>query len=60
MRGIAVLILQQNLVMIAFVLMIAYTGSFANQIILSIIAITYWLTAYAMIRQRTKRQDSKS
>jgi hypothetical protein len=50
------LILLQNLVTIAFVVMIAINESRANQMLLSVIAITYWLTFYVKIRDKQKEE----
>lgn len=52
MRNKPVLILLHNLVMILFVLLIAYSRSSANQIILSVIAVVYWLMGYVLIYRR--------
>jgi len=47
-----ILVLLHNLGMILFVLLIAYNRSSANQILLSVLAITYWLSGYILIYRR--------
>jgi len=54
MRNKPVLMLLHNLGMILFVLLIAANSSPANQIILSAIAVMYWLTGYVVIYRRNR------
>lgn len=44
-----------NLGMVLFVVLIAHSGSSENQIILSIVAIVYWLSGFVMIYKRNKQ-----
>jgi hypothetical protein len=43
------LALLHNLVMIFFVILIAYNRSFENQVLISIIASVYWIVGYVLI-----------
>lgn len=52
MRNKPVLALLHNLGMILFVLLIALNKSAANQIILSVMAVVYWLLGYIMLYRK--------
>lgn len=57
MRNKPVLVLLHNLGMILFVFLISFSRSSANQIILSVIAVVYWLLGYVMIYRKRRYGD---
>jgi len=52
MRNKLILAFLHNLGMILLVVLIANSGSSANQIILSVVAIVYWLLGFFMIHRK--------
>ena len=54
MRNKLTMTLLHNLGMILFIILIAYNRSSVNQIILSIIAVVYWVLGYVIIYKKMR------